>query len=226
MRLRATLLTILVLSCSSASSHRGTGEANYFFVFLHRPATAPHLDDAAAERVQSAHMANIRRLHEEGRLVMAGPFLDDTALRGVFVLNTASRAEAERWLQTDPAVSAGRLTGELRAFAAPPATFRVPADKKVDMETYSIVIFSEGDGYGLRRPLTNRHAAYVDALGRSGKLAFATLFHDGGDVRGVLILTATAGEATTIAHEDPVVAEGGMTVAVHPWISQRGVLPR
>jgi uncharacterized protein YciI len=226
MRVRAAMLMILALSCSSATTHRAADESNYFFVFRHRPATATHLDDAAAERIQSAHMANIRRLHEEGRLVMAGPFIDDTELRGVFVLKTASRAEAERWLETDPAVSAGRLTGELHAFAASTATFRVPGDKKVDMETYSMVIFSEGDGYGLRRPLRNRHAAYVDRLGRSGKLALATLFNDGGAIRGVMILTASAEEATKIAHDDPLVAERRMTVAVHPCISQRGVLPR
>ena len=65
------------------------------------------------ERIQSAHLENITRLADEGKLLLAGPFLDDTDLRGLFVFTVDSMEEAERLVATDPAVQAGRLRVEL-----------------------------------------------------------------------------------------------------------------
>ena len=59
----------------------------------------------------AGHMANIERLAEEGKLVVAGPFYDvpraPRSWRGVFVLNTSDTAEARGWVDQDPAVKAG-----------------------------------------------------------------------------------------------------------------------
>ncbi len=64
-------------------------------------------------RLQQAHVANIERLKAGGDLLLAGPFGDDTDLRGIFVFKTASIDEARALVETDPAVRAGRLRVEL-----------------------------------------------------------------------------------------------------------------
>jgi uncharacterized protein YciI len=60
-----------------------------------------------------AHMANIRRMGEAGKLVIAGPCPDGGQLRGIYVFKVDSLAEAEAPTQSDPAVQAGRLAFEL-----------------------------------------------------------------------------------------------------------------
>ena len=66
-----------------------------------------------AQRLQAAHRANINRLAQEGKLVLAGPFADDGPLRGIYVFDVPTVAEAEALTRTDPAIQAGQLVMEL-----------------------------------------------------------------------------------------------------------------
>lgn len=66
-----------------------------------------------ARRLQAAHMANINRLAEQGKLVLAGPFEDDGELRGIYIFDVRTVAEAEALTKTDPAIQAGSLVMEL-----------------------------------------------------------------------------------------------------------------
>ena len=73
----------------------------------------------ATEALQKAHLANIVRLAELKKLVVAGPFGDDTPLRGIFVFRVASIDEARELAATDPAVQAGRLKIEMHPWVVP-----------------------------------------------------------------------------------------------------------
>jgi uncharacterized protein len=73
----------------------------------------------ATEELQKAHMANITRLAEMKKLVVAGPFGDNGPLRGIFVFKVDSLAEARALTETDPAVKAGRLALDLHPWQVP-----------------------------------------------------------------------------------------------------------
>ena len=73
----------------------------------------------ATEALQKAHLANINRLAETKKLVVAGPFGDNTNLRGIFVFRVASLEEAKALAETDPAVQAGRLVIEMHPWLVP-----------------------------------------------------------------------------------------------------------
>lgn len=88
------------------------GMRRYVMAFLKRGPNRPE-DPEQAAALQRAHMANIVRLAEEGVLVMAGPFLDNGELRGIYVFAVDTLEEAEALTATDPAVQAGSLVMEL-----------------------------------------------------------------------------------------------------------------
>ncbi len=73
----------------------------------------------ATEELQRAHLANIGRLAKLNKLVVAGPFGDNTPLRGIFVFRVASIDEARELAATDPAVQAGRLKIEMHPWVVP-----------------------------------------------------------------------------------------------------------
>ncbi|MCB0648372.1 MAG: hypothetical protein KDC49_16995 [Saprospiraceae bacterium] len=90
------------------------GMKAYTMAFLYRGPNTD-MDSTTASELQKAHMANINRMAEEGKLVFAGPFMDKDSLRGIYIFNT-SLEEAAAMTNTDPAIQAGRLRMELKPF--------------------------------------------------------------------------------------------------------------
>jgi uncharacterized protein YciI len=71
------------------------------------------------KKIQAGHMANINKLAQTGKLVLAGPFESGGERRGVFIFKVATLAEAQSLTGTDPAVIAGRLKIELHRWSVP-----------------------------------------------------------------------------------------------------------
>lgn len=80
-----------------------------------------------ARALQQAHLANIERMANEGTLVLAGPFLDDGPLRGIYVFKVDTVEEARALTATDPAIQAGRLEMELHPWYGSAALQEVTA---------------------------------------------------------------------------------------------------
>lgn len=71
-------------------------------------------DSLSAANLQKGHMKNIQRMADEGKLIVAGPFLDDGELRGIYIFDIGTIEEAKALTETDPAIQAGRLVMELK----------------------------------------------------------------------------------------------------------------
>jgi uncharacterized protein len=72
------------------------------------------------------HMDNIKRLAEEGKLALAGPFMkNDKNYRGIFVLNVTTIEEAKVLVESDPAVAGKIFEYELTPWFASAALMKV-----------------------------------------------------------------------------------------------------
>jgi len=100
------------------------GMRSYVMAFL-KAGPNRDQDQQTAMELQRAHMDNINRLAEEGSLILAGPFLGDGQLRGIYIFNVESIEEARELTASDPAVQAGRLEMELHSWYGSAALLKV-----------------------------------------------------------------------------------------------------
>lgn len=90
------------------------GMKPYIMAFLKTGPNAPK-DSLHAIELQNAHMSNIGRLAEAGKLVLAGPFYGDQKgdFRGIYIFNTDNIDSAKAYTESDPAIKYGSLKMEL-----------------------------------------------------------------------------------------------------------------
>lgn len=100
------------------------GMKQYVMVFL-KKGTANITDTAKVKTLLMGHMKNMGQMVADGKLVLAGPMMDDKGLEGIFVFNVKTVAEAEALSQSDPAVKAGLFAVECHPWYATAALMEV-----------------------------------------------------------------------------------------------------
>ena len=128
------LAGVLAFSALCVSGTAGPPEeyemTTYYVAFLYRGPAWSAEETPEHAKIQEGHMANIRKMAEAGKLLVAGPFTDDGDLRGLFVFRTNTLEEATAMAEQDPAVKAGRLRLEWHPwFAAKNITVMAKAAK-------------------------------------------------------------------------------------------------
>jgi uncharacterized protein YciI len=86
------------------------GMKSYFLVILKTGTNTTTNKELISESFRG-HLDNIRRLVEDGKLIVAGPLeKNDNNYRGIFILNNIKTIEeAKEFLKTDPAIKIGLL---------------------------------------------------------------------------------------------------------------------
>lgn len=115
MKTNDSLSENIVITSHSAAMYGADeyGMKKYVMAFL-KAGPNRNLSSAETNKLQTAHLENIQRLADEGKLIVAGPFLNDGELRGIYIFNVESIKEAKNLTKTDPAIQAGSLVMELK----------------------------------------------------------------------------------------------------------------
>jgi uncharacterized protein len=105
----------------------------YVLVIL-RTGTGNVQNPEERQKLFAGHFENMRNLSEQGKLVLAGPFgQNSNAFRGLFILNTQSEEEARELLQSDPTIREGIFSAELYPWYGSAALFKyLETHKKIE----------------------------------------------------------------------------------------------
>jgi uncharacterized protein YciI len=225
-----SLFAVADPALAPAQAEPSAKPAQYFFVLLNRPANAPQLSKEAGEKLQEEHMANIRKMAAEHKLVIAGPFMEDTALRGIFVFQAESVAQVQEWANSDPAVKAGRLVPEVHGPWLIDARAIHPPSTPEGMEQYTLVLMKKGEKWKSDAPAFNfvvkEYPAFAKEMETQGYLAVAGLFslNVPGELRAVAIFRVGPDQTAKLLKDDPDVKAGLLKPEIHSWATGKGVL--
>jgi uncharacterized protein YciI len=122
----------------------------------------------------------------------------------------------------------------LAAFAFPVPAIAADETKPSpppEMVTYYFVLLVRGPKWTPEKTaetakIQEGHMANMQAMHEAGKLALAGPFADTGNWRGIFVLkTASLEEAKSLVEKDPAIKAGRLAFEIHPWMTQKGVLP-
>lgn len=101
------------------------GMRSYVLVILK---TGPHRVPEGPQRDEmfKVHFANIKRLADEQKLAVAGPFDGKNEWRGLFILAVDTQKEAEALVATDPVIVNGEMVAEYHQLYASAALMALP----------------------------------------------------------------------------------------------------
>ncbi len=79
------------------------GMKQYVMAFLKRGPSVDNFTEEERIDIQKKHLEYISQMAEDKKIILAGPFLGDGDLRGIFVFNVTSLDSAQNWTANDPA---------------------------------------------------------------------------------------------------------------------------
>ena len=98
-----------------------------FVLVILKSGPTPVTDPEARKTMFAGHMANIRRLADEGKLAVAGPFgKNEDGWRGLFILAVPTVEDAKALAETDPVIIAGEMVAEYHPWYGSAALMLVP----------------------------------------------------------------------------------------------------
>ena len=199
----------------------------YQVVFLRPDPARTPLAKEAGERIQSAHMANIRSMADRGLLLAAGPFEDKPhSISGVFIFKMASSEAALAEASKDPTVVEHRNLVDVLSWNGPKGVGeeyrRLHKEDPKTAENMGVHPFVLLRGSG-----GSEHAAYVSKLKQQGKLAASGPVTGDAKIVELLIFERISDEeAAALVAADPAVKAGALSVEAHRWWCAAHVLPR
>ncbi len=101
------------------------GMKDYVIVFLKRGARRWMIDSLTANNLEKSHVANINRLIDEGKILTKGTITDKSDWRGIYIFDVKMVEEAQKMLDTDPAIKAGSLAVEYHPWYGSAAMMKI-----------------------------------------------------------------------------------------------------
>ncbi len=231
------LVSIALLVCSPALAVEPAEEpqyemVEYQFVLLWRAVDGPDPADPAMADVFQQHIRYLGQLSEDGRVLAAGPLINDgRPVGGAVILDAGSVEEADKLLAEDPTVLRGILTVETHPLWAAKGILQKPG---------SIDDFTQHSFLGLlKRPadapefddetlqeMQRGHLANMDVMHQAGELVIAGPMGDDTALRGILIFRTTKRDRVLeLIARDPSVMARRLEVELYEWRLFKGTLP-
>lgn len=232
-RIPTTIVFAFILFASTAFAQKTEGPklVKFQMAIMKKGPKWDSTDQQQKNLILHQHLRNIVSLLQSGKVIIAGPFEDNTELVGIFIFRAASTEEAKTWADADPAVKAGLFTPEMHPWLSEDIFKK--ADMPLRLATVYLAFLKKGpnrkdgdDKDPAIQELQKEHIANINVMADVKKLVAAGPFGDEGDLRGIFVFRVDSlKEAQDLCATDPMVKVDRLRVELHPWQVPVGVLP-
>ena len=212
---------ILLISVFIFSVTQLTAQQNdeLFFVFLNTNPDKEKLSENKVKNLQTAHLENMSRLAQEGKLIAAGPFEGGG---GMLVLKAENQFRAWDYLNTDPAIKANRFKVEVLPFMAWNGKICVTKEPH-EMVTYQFVrLISNPDFKGDENKMIHNNRIFMADMfnNNAGEVLVYGFFSEFND--GMAVFNTTPEQAENLINEHPAIKAGQLTFEIKPLYIAKG----
>ncbi len=210
--MRITLIPLLLLFALNAIAQ----EPLYTFVFLNTRKDKAELPKEEVDKIMAGHLANISRLANEGKLLVAGPFEGGG---GIFIFNSPSSDTVRQWLNTDPGIQANRWRLEVFPYLPRVGSVCV-VSPDAEMVTYTFIRYTSTiTKFNVQKSgeTFKKHDDYLKQIVKTGNVITEGIFppRDG----GILIMKGDVDPA--LIEQDPSLSEALLTVDMKKlWVGK------
>lgn len=178
-------------------------DKQYTIVFLNKNPEAKTLTQEESSKIMEGHMANINAMAKDGRLIAAGPFEGGG---GLFIMNTSSKEDINKWLEPDPGVQAKRWKIEMLPYK-PQYGGVCLVNEPYEMTMYSFArydaVVSKSTAATFPQ-IIKQHNEYVKELTKTGNLITSAIFGDNDG--GIIVMKGDV--ERSVFESDPGVQQG------------------
>jgi len=221
---------VLAGQLAGAQGAQANGTSRYYVAFLRPDPARKSLSKEEGERIQTAHMANIHKMADDGVLVSAGPF-DDTphTISGIFIFKVDSLERAREIALKDPTVVEHRNTIDVHEWDGPAGIgdeyrrlHRLDPKTPENMQVHPFCMLFKGTVEDAECEVLAAHRQYVQKLRRDGKLSAAGRVNGEDGLAGLVVFRAIPmEEAQQLLKDDPAVKAGVFRVELSPLVVER-----
>jgi uncharacterized protein YciI len=203
-------------------------ESTTYWIFLTTGKGSQDVPRPERERMQAAHLANFRRLHEQGKLFTAGPMADpNKKLRGIVVVRAPDLTSLPELFKPDPYVNQGYMTLDAIRMEISVGEFQQNVDPKAIAE-YRLVLLEESmpDGKEIDAESQNRNLEYWQSIHGSDRLCLAGWLRDDPHRRRGILIFRRIDDATlkSFVDEMPAVKSQTWKATTFPLYMTEGIV--
>jgi len=215
-------------SAPLAAEQGAPAKATVFWIFLTTGKSVQGTDPSEIQKMQAAHLANFKRLHQEGKLFTAGPMADpQKKMRGIVVVTAADRKSLADYFEPDPYVKQGFMTLDGIEMEIAVGRFQGDVDPK-SLAEYRLVLLekSQPDGNEADAAMRARNVEYCESIHDASRLCFAGwLREDKISRRGILIFRKLDDEQLkSLVDELPAVKSSAWKATTFPLYMSDGIV--
>jgi uncharacterized protein YciI len=213
--MRSLLLFTLLISGASATARASSPDKHtHMWIFFVSGKPTKTFTNDETEKMQAAHLANLTRLFESGKLLFAGPLGNAGNKRGTVLLKVSKQSDLADCFKPDPYIQNKLMDIEVHPWTGNASKIGKPKEP-FTLARVVLVLVKKGPKWSDKDKVSKDVLKSSPALVKNGQMVVWGSVEPSGDLLGTLLFKIESlDEVKQLLSADPDVQSGKVVVEV------------